>query len=213
MEEMTLEVTLSGYWLCGSGKGDGPGADELPILTPDGTPFLPGRTLRGLLRAAAELLTEARAYSEGVVERLFGSSPLGENVPTDSRALDMELGRNTTEKGTLFVGSATLGRTQAEREAWQRFAREDEDDRVSKAFIRLGSTRIGKEGVADDKTLRTFEVVVPMTLYAEAQLPAERVGLLRDAAALVRELGSGRNRGFGRASITVTKKQRSTRDA
>ena len=212
MEQVTLEVTLSGYWLGGSGKGDGPGADELPILTPEGLPFLPGRTLRGLLRAAAELLAEAGAFPEDDVKMLFGSSPLGDARASSSRALDVELGRNTTREGKLFVDSAHLGRTIVEREAWQQLARSDENT-LRNAFVRLGSTRIGEGNVADDKTLRTFEVVVPMTLYAAVELPAEHLGLLRDAAALVRELGSGRNRGFGRASITVTMPQRSTHDA
>ena len=201
----TLKVGISSYWLCGSGRGEGPGADEVPIVTPEGLPFLPGKTLRGLLRAAADLLVEAGAYGEDKVRALFGSSPLGDAQDgKDEHVSAMEFGRYTTCAGQLCLTSATLGKTTGEKFAWRRWAATSaNEDAVRQAFVQLGSTRIDALGVADDQTLRAVQVAVPMTLYAAVEAPDAYTPLLGDAASLVRELGSGRNRGFGRAELAL----------
>ena len=199
-----IRAELTGYWLCGSGRGDGPGADELPITNRDGLPFVPGRTLRGLLRDAVRLLVSAGACEDRTALALFGSEPWGDakTPQAKERVPGLEQGRYTTEPGALRLTSAVLGRTPEERTQWRLWARHT-PDAVAQVFVRLGSTRVNASGVADDQTLRTVAVVVPMTLYADIEVPDELLAPIREALPLVRGLGSGRHRGLGRAQLTL----------
>lgn len=53
-------VTFYSYWHCGSGLAAGADADALVIKNQDGLPFIPGRTLKGLIRQAAEEISDTQ---------------------------------------------------------------------------------------------------------------------------------------------------------
>ena len=67
---MKYTITFYTYWLCGSGLSGGSSADILAIRDEEGLPFVPGRTIKGHLREAAELLGDrefvAKCFGEAV---------------------------------------------------------------------------------------------------------------------------------------------------
>ena len=194
-----LRIDLVEPWHAGSGRGDGPGADALVIRDAAGLPYLPGKTLKGLLREALELVTACgRGGGSSVVDELFGSTG-------DSTAL-AGARRFTTTEGRLFVGSAHLGRDAEERRRWAAWA-QGRPELVEKLFTLISSTKIDADGVASDQTLRTIQYAVPVTLFAEVEpkgeLPPEWRVQLAAALPLVRSLGTRRNRGFGRCTLRL----------
>ncbi len=192
-----LRIDVVEPWHAGSGRGDGPGADALVIRDDAGLPYLPGKTLKGLLREALELTVDCgQAAGRSMVDDLFGSTG-------DAAALHGDR-RFTTTEGGLFVGSAHLGRDEADRQRWAAWAR-GRHELVERLFTLISSTKIDADGVASDQTLRTVQYAVPVTLFAEVEpkgkLPPDWMQHVEAALPLVRSLGTRRNRGFGRCKL------------
>ena len=181
------------WWHAGSGRGDGERADAVVQVSSAGLPYLPGRTVKGLLRAAAGTVGTA----ERDLAAWFGSALLG----TGERVKALEEARFLTEAGALRFSSATLG------PAWEAYARSlPTQEPLRPLFALLATTAVDHgTGTARDRSLRTIEVAAPMTLSATVEGPDEDgwLSALRSAAPFVRSLGSGRNRGLGRVRVTV----------
>ncbi len=197
MNVMRLEVDFRGYWHAGTGRGSGHHLDALVCRDACGLPYLPGKTLRGLLRDALGRLEEwgsAAAASAGITQDLFGSTAWEYNNGAP-------VTRDTTEPGKLFVSDARLPEDVS---AW--LAQEDNAPLRAGLFREHFSTAMTKQGVARNKSLRGTEVSVPLTLTAEVHLlpGCEAHGwkeALKAALPLVRAAGSHRSRGFGRCVI------------
>lgn len=190
----TIVLDIVSYWHAGTGRGDGPGADAIVARTRQGLPYLPGRTVKGLVRNAVAAAERAGAFGDPDSKRLqtwFGSDIV--RVERDDRERQLEEARYSTEAGRLRFGSATLG------EAWAAWAAAHPAERAQ--LVRtFASTRIGADGVALDETLRTIEISVPMTLTA----PVEGLDEASEAALgvalplFLRSAGAHRRRGLGR---------------
>lgn len=192
-QEFRLELELLDYWHAGSSRGRGVEYDAEVLRTAAGLPYLPGRSLRGLLREGL-LQAEESGLPEvapGLVAAWFGDEG---------------------EPGRLYVSNATLG---AEMERWAATT----DDTAAKAalFCPLASTAIDPDsGTAQDKSLRTVEVAVPVTLHAAVRLsagPEDRATAIAALAAglrFVRGLGKTRRRGLGRVEIRLHADPRTT---
>jgi CRISPR/Cas system CMR subunit Cmr4 (Cas7 group RAMP superfamily) len=65
----TIEYQIEFFseWHCGSGLAAGADVDALVVKDKDKLPFVPGKTIKGLIREAADVLT------------LFGEQQAGEN--------------------------------------------------------------------------------------------------------------------------------------
>lgn len=50
------KITFHTYWHCGSGLASGADADLLVIKDKDGLPYVPGKTIKGLIKEAVDLL-------------------------------------------------------------------------------------------------------------------------------------------------------------
>ncbi len=70
-------------------------------------------------------------------------------------------------------------------------------------FDKISSTKIGKDGIAEDKSLREIEVVVPMSL--SGTIECEDEALLSKALGMIKQIGLNRNRGLGRCKVEVSK--------
>lgn len=226
-----LKLELHSFWHPGTGRGDGAAADAVVHRDADGLPELPGRTVKGLLRAACELSVAARvdwslrtnpADKGGGVAWLFGS-PLAKAggaepaITPATRIRELERRRYASQAGRLRVESARLGESSVQQAAWRGFAGKHPAalDHLRRT---LATTQLDDNGVAADKTLRSVEVLVPMTLHARLTFEAhpdderglavaewERLCKLLDQAArlFLRGIGSGRNRGLGRCSASI----------
>lgn len=189
-----LEVAFHDYWHIGSGRGGGPGVDARVRRTPGGLPYLPGRTLKGVLRDAARLTTVD-------VKHLFGTGLDGAKDGDDA-VRSLEQARFETEPGVLAVGSARLGREQAD--AWERAAVADANDQAFRpAFFEELNRTAMNDGKAEPGSLRTIEVAVPMQLWARLEAPPEAWPALREILPLVTAIGGGKRRGLGRVELTL----------
>lgn len=209
-----LELDILSWWHPGTGRGDGAAADAVVRKGPDGMPVLPGRTVKGLLRAAARLGVQAGCFEAEREARLFGSAIAGgEKVGEANRVRRLERARYRAFRGALRVDNGQLGRGAALRADWSRLGRAAEaDDPVASGLVAnlrrpFSSTRLDDRGMAANNTLRTIEVYVPMTLYVPLELPG---ATLEDWRALdlvarifLRALGSRRTRGFGRCAARI----------
>ncbi len=193
----TLRFEILSYWHAGTGRGSGAQGNAVVQRDRSGLPYLPGRTVKGLVRSAAAIGLEAKLLSRDEAERWFGSRLLDDG---SDRVQKLEQIRFRTKQGSLRFSSATLGRR------WEDWARTSDDcpRALEPLFAILARTAIDDRGVASKRSLRTIEVTVPMTLEATAEGPDGRwPTVLAEIAPFLRTLGSERNRGLGRVQMTV----------
>ncbi|HIJ96599.1 MAG TPA: hypothetical protein HPP94_12845 [Desulfuromonadales bacterium] len=192
MPSAKVKFTIHSYWHAGSGSGEGSNLDALVVKSPAGLPYLPGRTVKGLLREAVQVAEDCRQVAEGITEKLFGTTPT--NPPQTTRF--------GTLPGSLAFESATLGN---EMEEWA--GEEANRLQLCGLYAQLASTKIESTGIASDKSLRKIEVAVPLQLTATVSTSEEGdewLQALITAAPLLRSLGAHRSRGMGRATVEVT---------
>ncbi|MBI4472327.1 MAG: hypothetical protein HY646_06640 [Acidobacteria bacterium] len=207
--QRTLEFRLLTWWHPGTGRGDGATADAVAHRGADKLPFLPGRTVKGLVRDACRVGVEAELLPEATFMELFGSPPPTANNSDAEfeRVRALEAARFGTAPGSLRFSSARIGSTREDQTRWSAWARSQANDRtgvISHLYSYVASTAINeKTGTAKDHSLRTIEVVVPLTLHAfisgRDDTPWDVIG--ESVQLFLRGLGSHRNRGFGRADV------------
>lgn len=184
MIEAIVEIQMLSEWLVGGHFDRGSGADNAQLRDSEGLPYVPGRSVRGLLREAAETLERALGGDAGErLDRLFG----GPGAP-----------------GTLYVGRALLPRETAEYVAAGGGA---EQVRRKLDLVELISrTAIDPDtGSAQRHSLRTIEVGIPgLSFLAPLDAPSEEdLAFVACAAGLVRRIGADRYRGLGRCRLQV----------
>ena len=192
MQAHDLTIEILSFWHAGSSLGKGAEADATALVDDRGLPFLPGRTVKGLLREAVLTCEEFGRLPMGTTCRLFGKAPTpGE--PSDSSPGILRF------DSAQICGSARCELLRKEPE------RKQENDLRPSLFEKISSTAIDDHGQAADHTLRTIEVTVPVTLHSRVHGPAETdwVDAIRFASSLVRSLGCQRHRGLGRCRVTL----------
>lgn len=209
-----LKLDILSYWHPGTGKGGGPNADALVNVGQNGLPMLPGRTVRGLLRAAARAGVAAGVLSLDDELRWFGSRLAGDtHLTADNRVGRLEAARYSTTEGLLRVETATLGETEALRAQWSRLGQaakaENAEATAALSVLKrsLSTTKLTDQGIASDETLRTIEIYVPMALYAPLHLPGATAATWQAldlvARLFLRGVGSHRHRGLGRCDALI----------
>lgn len=173
-------------WHCGSGLSAGADVDALVIKDKNNLPYIPGKTLKGLVREAVEdYAALSNTISKEVLNKAFG-------LPVDADKTDDNI------SGSAFFTNATL------------------DDQETAAIVgnkaqrylynNVSSTAIGEDGIAEDHSLRSIETVVPCTLYAEIyDLPEEVASIVEKSFGLIHHIGLNRSRGLGRCDFKVEK--------
>ena len=188
MNKSILKFRLLSYWHMGSGFGEGANLDALVIRTAAGLPFIPGRTVKGLVREAVLTAEECGRLSAGTTDELFGT-----------KAKEHAQSRYETTPGLLCFSNATLGSAMEEWAA-------DHAAVTGHLYCQLSSTKINPSGIAADNTLRRIEAAVPLELTAEVtgagSDPAWK-SALRTALPLLRRVGSHRHRGLGRVEVEI----------
>ena len=71
---MRYKIEFFSYWHCGSGQTAGADVDELVVRDVSGLPFVPGRTLKGLLREAVTNILLLRGGGEAARAGREGST-------------------------------------------------------------------------------------------------------------------------------------------
>ena len=179
---MKYKIEFFSNWHCGSGLTAGADVDALVVKDAKGLPYVPGKTLKGLLREAAEELNG----NNSLLKKIFGLSGETKLSETDG-----------TRTGEVFFGNATLPEGPAILAS----------NLTPYLFQAFSSTAIDeKTGIAKDNSLRRIETVVPCTLEGEIRnIPEGGDSLLEEAMQFIKRMGTGRNRGYGRCKISVIK--------
>jgi CRISPR/Cas system CSM-associated protein Csm3 (group 7 of RAMP superfamily) len=182
-----LVIHCDSEWLVAGGDSTVGTADLAPMLDADALPFIPGRTLRGLLREAVTQVGDAIGGGSRHADRLFGTRKTAET--TDAVQGD----------GSVRIGDALLPQAIAD----QCMSASDRRDLV--ATIRRTAlereTRSAKQG-----SLREMEVAIAglqLAAIIECQSKAD-LALLAFASGLVRSFGHSRSRGLGRCHLTLS---------
>ena len=178
--DIRYRIEFFSNWHCGSGLAAGADVDALVVKDANGLPYVPGRTMKGLLRESAQEL----AGDNNLFVRIFG-------LPGDEKPVSL----GDKRIGECFFANAML---------------EEETAIVTSGltpylFQTFASTAIDeKSGIAKDNSLRKIETVVPCTLKGEINnVPDGGEELLRKAMQMIKRMGTGRNRGYGRCKISI----------
>ena len=185
--DITYKITFYDYWHCGSGLSAGADVDLLVIKDKNKFPFVPGKTMKGLVREALNDILCFQGKELDLLNLLFGK----ENVKASENKTD-----STTNQGCLFFKNAEL------------------DENIRKEIIAsqtadylyeaISSTAIGPDGVAKGHSLRRMEVAVPCELYGEIlDVPEANEEEIACALKYIKRLGQNRNRGLGRCDISI----------
>lgn len=190
MRSLTLIIDISSYWHAGSGHSGSGDVDSAIVRDAVGLPLIPGRTLKGLFRDAADLWV---TWNPGTLDvgSLFGR----------------EGGTPDRPSGQLHFSDACL---PSDFTSWAASLEKDKKKiNVLQGLVEtISSTAIDSQGIALDRSLRKFEAAIPMALESTVRWesgPGDEAirRSLADLAPLVRRLGSHRHRGYGRCTITV----------
>lgn len=192
METIIYKIDFFSYWHVSSGLYGSTHADLLVNKTKEGLPFIPGKTLKGLLREAAEFLNK---LNSDFVKIDFVNDVFGEKEPEGNNN-DSEKYR---EEALSFFSSATLSKNL-----------QSKIDSTNSSYLYkvLSSTKISEIGLAEDHSLRELEVTIPLTLYASIEdFPKKEgyVAQLEHCMNFVKRMGLNRSRGLGRCQFSIIK--------
>lgn len=181
MKNITYKIEMFAPWHCGSGLSAGADVDALVVKDKNGLPFIPGKTLKGLVREAVEdYCLFVHQDNQDAIIKTFG-------LGNDSEEL---------HHGTAFFSNATI--SPEERDVII------SENAQSFLFDKVASTAIGEDGIAKKFSLRRMEVAVPCTLFAEiTDVDEQMAKIIGKSMGLIKRLGQNRNRGLGRCRWQV----------
>lgn len=187
-----LEIKLLSDMCCGAGEGDGIRQDVSSTYDKNGFPIIYGRRLKGLLRDKVEFMQKNGYISSDMVEKIFGSGYIA---------------------GILRVGNAVLSDVD-ELKAELRGLNDEQKKLINPAAIEeiyttdRHSTAI-EDGVAKKHSLRivgTFPkgLIFNAVLEINCGKESQEFSIIENAVKLLRNMGLGRNRGYGEVVCTLS---------
>ncbi|MBP5435431.1 CRISPR-associated protein [bacterium] len=180
MTTINYKIEFFTDWNCSSGLTGNADIDIAALKDNDGFPYVPGKTVKGLLRDAAKILGIS---SE---KKIFGSEKAEDKEKIDEN-----------KQGTAFFSNAELDENV-------RKALKNDNEKKACLFREIASTKIEqKTGVAQDKSLRKIEVVIPLTLFGTIECEEGDDTQIRDCMKFIKRLGMERSRGLGRCKMSV----------
>ena len=188
MRTITYKIEFFNYWHVGSGLSGSTYADSMVNKDADNLPFVPGKTIKGLLRDAAEQIKEidSSLVSDDFINKVFGV------IPEKSAMIAVE-----NEGGAFFTNAGLSEELTAQI---------IEKKLTAELYNVLSSTAIDENGQAINTSLRQMEVTVPLVLYGLIEnYPVETTIGIEACMGWIKRLGKNRNRGFGSCQFTILK--------
>ena len=189
MEILKLEITMHSDWHIGTGSSGEGNIDRRIARDEDGFPFIPAKSLTGILRDSCEevlsyLGLDADPEMDNWATYIFGRANVSSNLRVraakmDKASRDYLLSFDVAERSVLSKALAT---------------------------VKPGVAIDPLSGRAKDDHLSFLEVARPMVLTANVELldsTPEVLSLLVSACQLVEYIGAKRRRGLGRCSIRL----------
>ncbi len=196
MNTLIYQIEFFDYWHVGTGLVSGANSDALVQKDKEDRPFIPGKTLKGLLREAAETLKSLNheKITDDFIQDVFGERNLVNEEASGTKRIEKE--------AKSFFGNATLS------------ASLQNDITKSKAkflYQQIASTAIEKNGQAKDYSLRSIEVTVPLVLYASISgFNKDYKEAMTACLSWIKRMGLNRNRGLGRCQFKILAKKQNT---
>lgn len=180
--EIKYKIKILSEWHIGSGLGAGAETDAEILKDENRLPYIPGKTIKGLIKDAYYDISEVQSniISMEEIKSIFGE-------------FDKE--SNKTKAGEAKFSNAILN-SKEQKEII-------ENGLSDYLYKNIASTAIDRNGIADEKSLRTMEVCMPLTLYGSIELNDTHKDKILLAAKWVRHLGVNRNRGLGRCKFII----------
>lgn len=168
------KITFLDFWHLSSGLSGGARLDSSVIKDSDGFPFVPAKTLKGVLREVAE------SFGNDFVNECFGEVVQKDRVP---------------KEGKCHFSNATL--SQATKDALKNLTHFLYAKIASTAIDE-------NFGSAKDGSLREIEVAKPLSLYGTIHnVPANYADTMINTLKSLKSMGLNRNRGLGRLKIEI----------
>ncbi|MCL4481195.1 MAG: RAMP superfamily CRISPR-associated protein [Bacteroidetes bacterium] len=194
METIKYTITFFSEWHAGSGLTSGSDLDALVIKDKKGLPYIPGRTLKGLLKEAAVEIEGLVESNDDFVKTVFGVSS---NKPNDITEENDPEEHGVTHKGECFFSNAKLSD--------QLYKASVENELAPFYYRAISSTAInGQSGVAEKHSLRRMQTTIPCVLEAEiSNVNEEYKDQIEACFKWIKRLGQNRNRGLGRCQFEM----------
>lgn len=187
--DINYKITFHSLWHCGSGECKGADLDALVIKEPNGLPYIPGKTLKGLIKDGMQTIVDVKSdtINQEDISHLFGR----------------EADDNGGLVGTCFFTNASISEPIAN------FLGAGGQQYQKHLFKKLTSTAIvGETGVSMDHSLRSMEATIPIELVGQIlNVPDDHQSHFEQAMQMIKFLGVGRNRGLGRCTFEIKEKK------
>lgn len=181
-ERINYTITFLSDWHAGSGLSSGADADAVVIKDKNNLPYLPGKTIKGLLK---DIFEDFREVQQDLIPPDFVKKYFGEYNEKEKKS----------DAGTLFFSNAEINNDEKN---------EISEQMSSFLYRNIASTRIDEKGVAEKSSLRTMQVCIPLVLEGYIDGDIERdTELFKKAMKCIRHLGANRNRGLGRCKFEI----------
>lgn len=188
MKELTYTISFFSEWHAGSGLSSGSDLDALVIKDNKGFPFIPGKTLKGLLREAAEELSMLKGIKPADNPFIIHFFGFFDELNSEESKIH--------QRGKAHFSDAMLSsKLRSEGAAFAKFF-----------FREKTSTAIEKTGLAVKNSLRKMETTIPCQLSARIFYD-EYPGCedeLKKYFQWIKRLGQSRNHGLGRCEFLCT---------
>lgn len=190
--KINYKIEMLSDWHVGSGLDAGSDVDVLVLKDEDNLPYIPGKTIKGLLKDALKDMIEVQGelIPQKQIDNIFGY--VKEKNKDDNSTQENDNDRPI--HGTAFFSNATI--KDPER---QEIFNNNLTDFI---YRNIASTQIDDKGVAENKSLRVMQVCIPLTLKAYIS-DVKDVELFEKAFKWQRHLGVNRNRGLGRCKFSI----------
>lgn len=186
MTIINYTITFLSDWHIGSGLGAGAETDAEILKNLNGLPYIPGKTIKGLLKDACNDMFDVQPekISQKTISEIFGNYDKKEEK---------------SDAGSAFFGNANLLETESTEIVSNKLQ--------EYLYKNVSSTAIDDKGIAKEKSLRTMEVCMPISLEGKIEINEAHKATIELAIKWLRHIGVNRNRGLGRCTITINEKQ------
>lgn len=168
------KITFLDFWHLSSGLSGGVRLDSSVIKDSEGFPFVPAKTLKGVLREVAE------TFGNDFVNECFGEVAQKDRVPKESKC---------------HFSNATI--SQATKDALKNLTHFLYAKITSTAIDE-------NSGSAKEGSLRKIEVTKPLSLYGTIHnVPTNYADIMINTLKSLKSMGLNRNRGLGRLKIEI----------
>ena len=188
---ITYKIEFFTNWHCGSGLTSGSDVDMLVIKDKNGFPFIPGKTLKGLLRDAATQLSLLRG--ESLIDNVFINTIFGYKNEKDVK---------DESPGFLkchFTNGEILKHVKEGAKGYTQYFYQD-----------VSSTAINENGIAKEHSLRRMESTIPIELFAQIHdFPMDHdqqkvfETKINECFQWIKRMGQNRHRGLGRCNFKI----------